>query len=101
MNLTDLVGWLATAVLIATLSRQIYKQSQSSDIQAVSSWLFVGQITASCLFIAYSALVDNLVFVVTNGLVLLTALVGQYLAWRKRRRIEAQRSGAATGADPR
>lgn len=81
----DLLGWAATVVLIATLSRQIYKQHQAGSTEGVSTWLFVGQITASLLFIAYSALVGSTVFVVTNALILVTAIVGQVLAVRRRR----------------
>lgn len=81
----DLLGWAATAVLIATLTRQIYKQHRAGSTDGVSTWLFVGQITASVLFIVYSALVGSVVFVVTNGLILLTAVVGQVLAVRRRR----------------
>jgi len=38
------------------------------------------------LFIAYSAATGSVVFVVTNSLILLTAIAGQCLAWIKRRR---------------
>ncbi|MGH8485764.1 MAG: PQ-loop repeat-containing protein [Pseudomonas sp.] len=89
----DLLGWAATAVLIATLSRQIYKQHQAGSTEAVSTWLFVGQMTASVLFIAYSALMGSTVFVVTNGLLLVTAVVGQILAMRRRRKVD---KGSAT-----
>lgn len=82
----DLLGWAATAVLIATLWRQIWKQWTAEGAQAVSTWLFVGQITASVLFIAYSAATGSIVFVVTNSLILLTAVTGQWLSWIKRRR---------------
>lgn len=82
----DLLGWAATAVLIATLWRQIWKQWTAEGAQAVSTWLFVGQITASVLFIAYSAASGSIVFVVTNSLILLTAIAGQWLSWIKRRR---------------
>lgn len=85
-GLTDLLGWAATAVLIATLARQIYKQHTAGSVEAVSTWLFVGQMTASVLFIAYSALVGSTVFVVTNTLILATAVTGQVLAMRRRRR---------------
>jgi len=81
----DLLGWAATVVLIATLVRQIVKQHRAGSVEGVSTWLFVGQITASVLFIAYSALLGSLVFVVTNLLILVTAVVGQGLAMRRRR----------------
>ncbi|MBD8634464.1 PQ-loop repeat-containing protein [Stenotrophomonas sp. CFBP 13725] len=84
----DLLGWAATVVLIATLARQIHKQHKADSVEAVSTWLFVGQMTASVLFIAYSALVGSTVFVVTNCLILATAVVGQVSAVRRRRRRE-------------
>jgi len=80
----DLVGWAASAVLVITLSRQIYTQSQDESARGVSRWLFLGQMLASVGFIIYSALLDNWVFIVTNSLILLTAVVGQVVMWRKR-----------------
>jgi len=95
----DLLGWAATAVLIGTLARQIYKQHQADSVEAVSTWLFVGQMTASVLFIAYSALVGSVVFVVTNTLILATAVVGQVLAVRRRRQ-QASNLEARAGRSP-
>ncbi|WP_193391251.1 MULTISPECIES: hypothetical protein [Stenotrophomonas] len=80
----DVLGWVATAVLMATLIRQMVKQWQSPNPEAVSKWLFVGQMTASALFTAYSAMLGSTVFVVTNAMLLLTAVVGQVMAWRRR-----------------
>ncbi|MBH1506785.1 hypothetical protein I5U60_04085 [Stenotrophomonas maltophilia] len=71
------------------LVRQMIKQWQSPHPETVSKWLFVGQMTASTLFTAYSALLGSTVFVVTNALLLFTAVVGQVLAWRRRRRTGA------------
>ncbi|MCD0278718.1 hypothetical protein JWH04_07150 [Xanthomonas melonis] len=90
MNFVDSVGWLASAVLIATLIRQIYKQWYSDQGHGVSRWLFIGQITASLLFILYSALVGNAVFVVSNGLILATGITGYVLQRIKRKRQGAQ-----------
>lgn len=87
MQFVDLVGWLASAVLIATLIRQIYKQWQSPAAQGVSRWLFVGQISASVLFIVYSYLVGNAVFIVSNALILLTAITGYVLQRIKHRQL--------------
>lgn len=81
----NLIGWAATAVLLVTLVRQIAKQAGDDAAGGVSTWLFVGQITASVLFVIYSWLVDNVVFVVTNSLILLTAVVGQVVVSRKKR----------------
>ena len=73
----DPIGWAASAIFIATLCRQIYTQWQDNDAKGVSRWLFVGQIAASTGFIVYSWLLDNWVFIATNVLILLTAVVGE------------------------
>lgn len=82
----DLIGWLASAVLIATLIRQIVKQQADAHAEGVSRWLFIGQCTASAGFVAYSVLVGNWVFIVTNSAVLLTAVVGQVLLARRNKK---------------
>ncbi len=82
----DTIGWTASAILLATLVRQIVKQSHA-DAEGVSHWLFIGQSLASIGFITYSVLLHNWVFIVTNTLILLTALVGFGVQiWRKRQR---------------
>jgi len=81
----DIVGWTASAILMATLVRQVVKQAQDDSAQGVSKWLFAGQIAASIGFIVYSAMVGSIVFVVTNSCILITAVVGQIIVARKRR----------------
>ncbi|MFD0740376.1 hypothetical protein ACFQZQ_13915 [Lysobacter koreensis] len=81
----DLIGWGASAVLIATLVRQIHTQSKDENAKGVSRWLFAGQILASLGFIAYSWMLHNWVFIVTNTIILLTAITGQVMVARKRR----------------
>ncbi|NUO76769.1 MAG: hypothetical protein HOQ32_12240 [Lysobacter sp.] len=81
----DWIGWSASAILIATLVRQIVKQSDASDSQGVSKWLFAGQCAASTGFVVYSVLVGNWVFIVTNSCVLLTAVIGQVRTMTRRR----------------
>jgi MtN3 and saliva related transmembrane protein len=85
MQQADIVGWLASAILILTLAHQIHKQWQDSEPSGVSIWLFVGQISASVGFVVYSVMLGNWVFIVTNALILLTAVVGQWVTVRKRR----------------
>lgn len=80
--MTDLVGWSASAILLATLVRQIVKQVRGGPHGGVSNWLFVGQASASALFVVYSVLVGNWVFIVTNSCLLATAVVGQWLTKR-------------------
>ena len=58
---------------------------EGPDPSGVSTWLFLGQISASVGFIAYSWMLKNWVFIVTNSIILLTAVVGQVVMWRKKR----------------
>lgn len=83
LTLVDAIGWLASGILLATLIRQIYKQATSKELEGVSTWLFLGQAAASALFLAYSVLLGNWVFIVTNSCLLLTAVVGQLLVKRR------------------
>jgi uncharacterized protein with PQ loop repeat len=81
----DIIGWAASAVLMATLVQQVVKQARDDSAQGVSKWLFAGQILASIGFIVYSALVGSVIFVVTNSCILVTAIVGQIITARKQR----------------
>ncbi len=85
MDSPEWIGWAASAILIVTLSRQVYVQWRDHNSEGVSSWLFFGQITASIGFAVYSGLIGNRIFVLTNALLIVTALIGQYVSWRNRR----------------
>lgn len=85
MQMPDLVGWIASAILLATLARQTWRQWREPDPRGVSRWLFLGQIAASVGFVAYSWMLRNWVFIITNTLILLTAIVGQLALSRARR----------------
>ncbi|NLC61049.1 MAG: hypothetical protein GX761_07175 [Gammaproteobacteria bacterium] len=85
----DIVGWTASAILLATLTRQIITQWRDKDAKGVSRWLFAGQMAASVGFIVYSWMLDNWVFIVTNSLILLTAVIGQVMLLVKRRQAGA------------
>ena len=82
----DLLGWAASAVLVATLARQTWRQWKDPDPRGVSHWLFAGQIAASAGFVAYSWLLDNWVFIITNSAVLATAIAGGLVDLRARRK---------------
>ena len=81
----DIVGWTASAVLLATLIQQIVTQAKDDSAKGVSKWLFAGQIAASVGFIVYSAMVGSTVFVITNSCILITAVAGQIITAKKRR----------------
>lgn len=86
---TDIVGWAAALILLVTIGSQVYQQWKSKSTKGVSPWLFGGQVAASAGFTVYSMLVGNVVFVVTNALMLLSAIVGQFLYWRNARKAPA------------
>jgi uncharacterized protein with PQ loop repeat len=81
----DLVGWLSAGALLATLITQVTKQWRNPTSKGVSRWLFIGQLGASAGFIAYSVLMRNTVFIVTNALIAGVAVFGQYTYYRNRR----------------
>ena len=86
MNDIDVIGWLSAVVLLATLGRQVYTEWRSGSVKGLSRWLFVGQLGASTGFVAYSWLLHNWVFVVTNALILTTAILGELVYLHNRRR---------------
>lgn len=92
---TELVGWLASAILLATLLRQVHSQWKSGQTQGISRWLFMGQVTASVGFTLYSWLLQNWVFLFTNIAILITAIAGEIVYLRNRRKTRRQ---PATGA---
>lgn len=91
----DIIGWISAAILVLTISRQVYSQWRSGSVAGVSKWLFIGQISASLGFTIYSFLVENWVFVFANFFILLTAVAGQLVYMRNKRR-SAGRDGTST-----
>ena len=83
--LTELIGWISSGLLLATLTRQVYVQWKQRATSGVSRWLFVGQVAASAGFAIYSWLLENWVFLVTNCALLITAVTGEILYLHNRR----------------
>ena len=81
-----MIGWASAAILLATIARQVYAQWRAGTTAGLSKWLFVGQCAASVGFVIYSWLLGNWVFVATNSALLVTALLGQAIYLRNRRR---------------
>jgi lipid-A-disaccharide synthase-like uncharacterized protein len=86
MDIAQLIGWAAVAALFVTMSSQAWKQWRDDVKHGISKLFFVGQITASSLFLAYSALKGDPVFIVGNALVLLAAIAGGTILWWNRAR---------------
>lgn len=101
MEAIDLIGWAASGILVLTIANQVWKQWKSGTSAGVSRFLFVGQVTASILFTTYSWLVHNWVFVVTNALMLVNAIVGLGITrLHKRRAKQVPEAPPATQAAP-
>ncbi len=99
MGFTEIIGWFSTTVLVLTIGRQVWTQYRSGSTQGVSKWLFIGQLTASTGFVIYSFLLSNWVFVVSNLMLLVLALIGEALYLKNRRRQrQAPGSDGARGA---
>lgn len=87
--MTEAIGWVSSLILLLTIGKQVYKQWQEGSSQGVSKWLFIGQIAASTGFTIYSWLVNNWVFVVTNFLMLLSAMIGLSIVfWHRRQQTQ-------------
>jgi MtN3 and saliva related transmembrane protein len=79
MKPVEAIGWASSAVLLATIMRQVYTQWKTKSTAGVSHWLFIGQLTASIGYTLYSYLLHNWVFLTSNAVLLVTAILGQFL----------------------
>lgn len=75
-------GWAAAAILVVTLFSQVKKNWEEKKLKGVNPLLYYGQAVASLFFAIYSWSIDSWVFVVTNVLGLVSAIVGIYLVHR-------------------
>jgi uncharacterized protein with PQ loop repeat len=83
------IGWSASVILLATIAAQIGRQWKAGTSKGVSRWLFIGQIAASAGFVVYSWLLRDWVFIVTNALMLLSAVTGlSIVLWHRRKNSE-------------
>ena len=70
------IGWAAVAALFVTMSGQAWKQWRDRVKHGIGKFFFLGQVTASLLFLIYSVMQGDRVFVVGNALVLAAAITG-------------------------
>jgi|GEM_PF-629891 len=85
-NVANGIGWASSAILLLTLGRQVYSQWKSEEVEGVSRWLFIGQLVASIGFTTYSLMLKNWVFFATNSALIATAVIGELIYLRNRRR---------------
>ena len=81
MEAQQLIGWAAVTVLFATMAGQAWKQWRDRVKHGISKLFFLGQVLSSILFLAYSAMVGDRVFVVGNTMVLAAAVAGGLILW--------------------
>ncbi|MEO8464479.1 MAG: SemiSWEET family transporter [Gammaproteobacteria bacterium] len=93
--MTESIGWVSSIVLLLTIGRQVYTQWRTRSTSGLSRWLFVGQVTASLGFTTYSFLLKNWVFVFTNAVLLVTAVIGQFIYLRNLHRESSGDSSVA------
>jgi hypothetical protein len=97
--MTEAIGWASSFILLTTIVNQVRRQWMSGTSKGVSKYLYVGQIAASLGFTVYSWLVHNWVFVVTNALLLVSAVVGLAIVF-KHRRTERRSQGRQAAPAP-
>ena len=74
--MTTAIGWASSVVLLVTILIQVHRQWHARHTEAVSPWLFVGQLAADLGFVVYSAMLHSTVFIVTNIALAIASLVG-------------------------
>ena len=84
----EVIGWVSSIILLATLIKQVYKQWQEGTGEGVSRWLFAGQVLASIGFTVYSYMVGNWVFTITNAVLLVNNFIGLGLTFYFRKNKE-------------
>ncbi|MFU8818021.1 MAG: hypothetical protein ACNA7W_21950 [Pseudomonadales bacterium] len=95
--MSEIIGWASSTILLFTLMGQVVRQWRAESVEGVSWVLFAGQIAASVGFVTYSLLLGNTIFIVTNSLILGTAVAGQIIYLRKRRRASAPTETSNSG----
>ena len=81
------IGWAAVVALFLTMSGQAWKQWRDRVKHGIGKFFFAGQVTASALFLLYSVLTGDKVFIVGNAMVLAAAVAGgAILAFNRARR---------------
>jgi MtN3 and saliva related transmembrane protein len=94
---SHLFGYAASVILLVTIATQIRNQWKHRTIEGVSPWLFVGQLAASIGFAIHSAIIASTLFVVTNVLLGVSAMVGMamWLVLQRRNNRRQASPGAA------
>lgn len=68
------------------MAGQAWKQWKDVVKRGIGKFFFVGQVAASSLFLAYSVMLGETIFVVGNALVLTASIAGGVILWYNRTR---------------
>ena len=80
------IGWAAVGAVFLTMTGQAWKQWRDRVKHGIGKFFFAGQVAASALFLAYSVLMGDRIFIVGNAMVLAAAIAGgAILAYNRRR----------------
>ncbi len=82
-----LVGAASSLILLLSLSSQVWWQYRDRITRGVSRGFFIGQVMSSAGFILYSASIGSWLFVLTNTLILTSAVAGCLVVRFNRRRV--------------
>jgi uncharacterized protein with PQ loop repeat len=85
-GMDEVIGWASSAILVITITAQLHRQWKAGTSKGVSKWLFIGQFAASVGFVSYSWRIGDWVFVATNALLAIEALLGLGIVLMHRRR---------------
>lgn len=75
----EILGWISSLILLATLVKQVYKQWKDRTSEGISKWLFIGQLAASIGFTVYSVVTGSWVFAFTNAALTINNIIGIWL----------------------
>ena len=78
----EIIGWISSLILLATLVKQVHKQWKDGTSEGISKWLFVGQLAASVGFTIYSVITESWVFAFTNTALTVNNVIGIWLYFR-------------------
>ena len=78
----EIIGWVSSLILLATLVKQVHKQWKEGTSEGISKWLFAGQLAASVGFTIYSVITESWVFAFTNTALTVNNVIGIWLYFR-------------------
>jgi len=82
MSGVDILGYAAGAITSLTFLPQVLKTWKEKSAKDVSLLMFIIAAINEVMWIAYGALLDNWVIILTNSIVLAMSLTMIYLKWR-------------------